>query len=231
MEHEEVPQHVVQQTLDLLERFADASNNLKSQESRQVYRLCVALKEVLHRRCLAFVREHSTHAIMATYEADSTPVQTIHRMTKRMRRLLLKRSGRAGTHFIVQRLFLMVLPRAGCREDLVCLLKEPLPETHGKGMWAGFFARREYFPLLHQLDVRPKHTGICIYKYGFDRFLYRPPRFTLEKWHVLEVDRIEDPVERENTMLRTWDVYSQCGLHDAHGSHRWGTPSITKEIP
>lgn len=185
----------------------------------RVNKLAEICKFLLRCFALRFLKDHSEEAVLITFGSDCTPLLSRTRHSSTWQHLTVKRSGRSGGDWLVQRCFL--LAGSGAR---AAHFTEPRL-LQDKTAWAHFTAFRELLPLPRECG----HTGLVVHHYVYDRAvssaMWRHHRQLLEARRLHEEMTMDIGQARLSSLL-SWATCSSCVNHDAHNSLKWGVLSF-----
>ena len=124
--------------------------------------------------------------MLVQYSSDGTPMQTRHfHKADTSSGLMVRRSGRRGDEFLMQRAWLKYNGHDG-RMFVRVMLDEPRRNTAGKIVWAQVSFKLEFLPSMVSLGVRSLVINACC----FDRAVYEPLSRILKKIDSLESNEL-----------------------------------------
>ena len=136
---------------------------------READLLSEVAKAFMWEKAAGVVRRAGNGPVMYSYQSDGTSSLTHRRWVHKLEGTSKKarRSGGAATEYLLQKAFVLTQRGIGGTE-VVALIAEPRPLSHGKDTWCMYTAARDFFPTLRKLG----HRGIALSHYSFDRVVF-----------------------------------------------------------
>ena len=202
-----------------LEQLACPTGKLSRGEQKLLGKLVWSLQQYQKEQLVHFLGQHQNHAILWTYSADCTPLKV--RVTRKRGHGApgpsVRRSGKAGQEFYLQRAFAKWISPAG-EVTIVPRVWVPINMKFGKKSWHCYSASLAHVPLLIE-----KHESIVVSFYVFDRGLAALGNKLLQRHcehHATQSDRqLGSGLLRE---CRDWALQGSCVCHDVHNAFKWG---------
>ena len=204
-----------------IKKYGVAGYPLAANEDRDVGRLCEVGKVALMESAHDFVRSSNGRPLLYEYVGDGTPLKLKHAFKVAFaEHHRSHRSGYTGVELYCQGAFLRSFDSCGSPQ-VRCLLRDPRPMGGKSGLHA-FNALLEFFPALDELP----HVGINLHHYSWDRALFSACKGYARQHHTVILRNIADsslPHVGIQKVLKSWLVFTGCGLHDVHNGFAWGT--------
>ena len=206
---------------DIAQGLSKASVVLSKTAVAQVMKLCEILKVHLRRKAATLIAKSSGRPVLYSYSCDGTPMRASVRISSEAfaPHTTQDRRGKHCVEFLLQRGWYKTFGSSG-EAELVPILGDPRPMTHGKSIWHFFAAAREFAPLLQEMG----HTGVSISHCTFDRGIFSGLARRLaqrSELHHQQQQATNATHFAVSPRLLDWQVATGCAMHDAHNGLKW----------
>ena len=188
----------------------------------QAFQTIEVAKQVLLTKAASLVGSAQGLPILRSFSSDGTPVSTKlhHHLSGLPSTSAKSRAGTATPEYQVQTCFYRYFDYHGSAHS-ACVIRDPLPLTHGKSALAIFANYLKFNSCLRDMG----HIGIAIEHHVEDRACFsaldslheRSFMSTASKYGN-EPDSVLSPAILE---LMLWQIGTPCAAHDIHNGLKW----------
>ena len=212
--------------IELLRHFAEVGHSLDRAQTRQLFSMVQAARQLLKTRLLELLQDHASSPVLLQYSGDCTPVHVRQHGTAGLPGKRRKISGPLAVEFYVHQVFATIGLGDGRRQHSL-LLGDPMALRHGKSM-AALISVALTCP---GLKIPDSQRRIVIFHQVHDRGISASFRNALSGAWVTSMQATMPPSSSASgsatpsattsNSLFYWHTSLGCSCHDGHNALRW----------